>query len=276
MGQFFEEIPERLMPWVMKQHMFWVATAPLKEDGHVNVSPKGFEDSFHIVNSRKVWYEDLTGSGSETIAHLKENGRITVLFHAFEGPPRICRIFGTGTVYEFGSPEYNELLPPSSPNRKPGSRAIIMIDVYKVGTSCGYAVPFYEFKRHRTQLLEMSTRFQNLDRDAELALEDPSTEPSPPRPNKSLKWYWSTHNMQSLDGLPSIETAHESFRLFEPVTKVFKKDDISEKGAGNAVQDALRLPLVEGKVVVAFALGMIAATSYMKFLPYISSSLIRS
>ncbi|KAJ8515107.1 hypothetical protein ONZ45_g7417 [Pleurotus djamor] len=272
MGQFFEEIPEKLIPWVLKQHMFWVATAPLKADGHVNVSPKGLEDCFHVVHSRKVWYEDLTGSGSETIAHLKENGRITILFNAFEGPPRICRLFGTGTVYEFGSPEYDELLPPSS--RKPGSRAIIMIDVYKVGTSCGYAVPFYDFKSHRTRLLEGLTRYQNKDRDAELGL-DSSTASSPPRPAQGLKWYWTENNLHSLDGLPALETAHESLQLFEPVTKPFKKDDISEKSEGVAT-GSIRSPLIDGKVVVAFALGMIAATSYMKFLPKVSSSVFTS
>ncbi|KDQ23187.1 hypothetical protein PLEOSDRAFT_1024841, partial [Pleurotus ostreatus PC15] len=165
MGQFFEEIPENLITWILKQQMFWVSTAPLKSDGHVNVSPKGLEGSFHVVDSRRVWYEDLTGSGNETIAHLRENGRITILFNAFEGLPRIARLFGKGTVYEYGTPEYEELLPPSV--RKPGSRAVIMVDVYKVGTSCGYAVPYYDFKGHRSKLVDMSIPMQNLDRDAE-------------------------------------------------------------------------------------------------------------
>lgn len=103
---------------------------------------------FHIVNPRQVWYEDLTGSGEsesvveclswktrpgvETISHLRENGRITVLFNAFEGPPRIARLYGRGTVYEFGTPEYNSFIPAES--RKPGSRSVIVVDVYKVST----------------------------------------------------------------------------------------------------------------------------------------------
>jgi hypothetical protein len=125
MAKFFDEIPEFLVEWILKQKLFWVASAPLTSDGYVNVSPKGIEGSFHVVSPTQVWYEDLTGSGTsqvvpilpppvvqlsksivtnsdvwsgvETIAHLRENGRITVLFNAFEGPARIARIFGKGT-----------------------------------------------------------------------------------------------------------------------------------------------------------------------------------
>lgn len=116
MGQFYTEIPSFLIPWIKQQKMFWVATAPLSETGHVNVSPKGFNGTFHIVDQNKVWYEDMSGSGmttfscanlyirahligslgAETVAHLRENKRITVMFNAFEGPPRIVRLFGTG------------------------------------------------------------------------------------------------------------------------------------------------------------------------------------
>jgi Pyridoxamine 5'-phosphate oxidase len=179
MGQFFDAVPPSLIPWAEEQKVFWVATAPLAEDGHVNVSPKGcFEKTLNIVRdeesdedpkkrtSRAVWYEDLTGSGMcssarqnerlymsagvETIAHLRENGRITIMLTAFEGPPRIVRFFGTGKpfsalyrrasqqrllagkVFEFGTPEYDALLPPS--RRQPGSRAVIWVDVHKVGS----------------------------------------------------------------------------------------------------------------------------------------------
>lgn len=122
MGQFYEEIPTFLVSWIHEQKMFWVATAPLSETAHVNVSPKGFEGTFHIASPTKVWYEDMSGSGTytpllflfrrtsstdyrirragvETIAHLRENGRITILFTAFEGPPRIARLFGTGMAH---------------------------------------------------------------------------------------------------------------------------------------------------------------------------------
>jgi len=123
MGQFYDEIPQNHFEWIKKQKMFWVATAPLDAQGHVNVSPKGIADCFHVLNSKQVWYEDLTGSGVETISHVKENGRITIMFSAFEGPPRILRLFGVGTVHEYGSPEYNKFIPPTS--RKPGSRSVI-------------------------------------------------------------------------------------------------------------------------------------------------------
>ena len=98
MGQFFDSCPDNLFSWIRKQHIFFVATSPLSSTGHVNVSPKGAFDCFHLVDANKIWYEDLTGSGNETISHLRENGRITVMFVAFEGPPRIVRFFGTGEL----------------------------------------------------------------------------------------------------------------------------------------------------------------------------------
>ncbi|EPQ61268.1 hypothetical protein GLOTRDRAFT_14668, partial [Gloeophyllum trabeum ATCC 11539] len=165
MGKFYDEIPDHLIEWIKKQHMFTVATAPLSPTGHVNVSTKGVGGTFHVVDSRQVWYEDLTGSGDETIAHLKENGRITILFSAFEGPPTIARLFGTGTcVHEFGSPEYDLFI--SAVTRTPGSRAVIVIDVHKVGTSCGYGVPYYEFIGHRDTLLNNATIFEKRDLEA--------------------------------------------------------------------------------------------------------------
>ncbi|EEB93529.1 hypothetical protein MPER_07797 [Moniliophthora perniciosa FA553] len=162
MGQLLEEIPPFLIDWIKLQHIFWVSTAPLSADGHINLSGKGNDGGkFHIVNSRKVWYEDLTGSGCETISHLRENGRITIYFNAFEGPPRIARLFGKGTVYEFGTPEYNSIIPPEQ--RSPGSRAVIMVDVHKVGTSCGFAIPFFDFKSYRTKYDGTAIRFENSD-----------------------------------------------------------------------------------------------------------------
>jgi len=113
MGQFLDEIPTHLMEWLPKQQMFWVASAPLSADGHINVSPKGIEGTFRVVNSRRVWYEDLSGTGrsfnlsrgasylyiftgAETVSHIRENGRVTILFHAFDGPARIVRLYGKG------------------------------------------------------------------------------------------------------------------------------------------------------------------------------------
>lgn len=131
MGHSVDEIPNYVMEWIPKQHVFWVASAPLTADGHVNISPKGIDGTFHVVNSRQVWYEDLSGSGAfstiqlcyktcilrcipilgaETISHIRENGRITILFNAFDGPPRIIRLYGKGNIEPvlhflcFGSP----------------------------------------------------------------------------------------------------------------------------------------------------------------------------
>ncbi|KAJ2971623.1 hypothetical protein NUW54_g12463 [Trametes sanguinea] len=89
MGKFYESIPDFLITWLEKQEVFWVATAPLSPEGHVNISPKGIRGSFRVGSPNRVWYQDLTGSGAETIAHIRENGRITLCFNAFEGPPRI-------------------------------------------------------------------------------------------------------------------------------------------------------------------------------------------
>ena len=115
MGQFLEELPQYLIEWILKQRMFWVASAPLSPDGHVNLSPKAIEGTFHVANPRRVWYEDLSGSGihffgqccsfangtpqgAETVSHIRENGRVTILFHAFEGPARIVRLYGKGLL----------------------------------------------------------------------------------------------------------------------------------------------------------------------------------
>ncbi|KAF8154781.1 hypothetical protein B0H34DRAFT_676494 [Crassisporium funariophilum] len=236
MGQFVQEIPEHLIEWILKQEMFWVASAPLSADGHVNISPKGVEGTFHVVNSRRVWYEDLSGTGAETVAHIRENGRITILFQAFEGPARIVRLYGKGFFYEIGTPEYEALLPTSQ--RQPGSRAVIGLDIHKVGTTCGYAVPYYKFISHRTQLNDWAAKKESSDRESDslsvalapLALAPlPSQAPTNERkaPNEmqhppdthtldapgaiasktnpnGMRHWWELHNIRSLDGLPAF------------------------------------------------------------------------
>ncbi|KAF9450839.1 hypothetical protein P691DRAFT_638289, partial [Macrolepiota fuliginosa MF-IS2] len=202
MGKLHPEIPAHTLTWLDAQHIFWVATAPLSGSGHVNLSPKCTEGTFHIVNQSQVWYEDLTGSGVETISHLREpgNGRISVLFHAFEGPPQIVRIYGKGTVYEYGTKEYDTFLSSvSQPLRKPGSRAIILINVLQVMTTCGYAVPFYEFKSYRTKLHEWAERYESHDQkpnDHLNSLKD--------LPKAGMKSWWYTRNAHSIDGLPGL------------------------------------------------------------------------
>ncbi|KAF9043003.1 hypothetical protein BJ165DRAFT_1331510, partial [Panaeolus papilionaceus] len=211
MGHFIPELPEYLIEWILKQQMFWVATCPLSEDGHVNISPKGVQGTFHVVNSRRVWYEDLSGTGAETVAHIRENGRITILFHAFEGPARIVRLYGKGFFHEIGSPEYEALLPPNK--RIPGSRAIIGLDIFKVATTCGYAVPYYNFVGHRSQLVDWAAKKELADIDdtasssssptaekTSQTAEDPTSPPS--YDVKGMKYWWVTRNLRSIDGLP--------------------------------------------------------------------------
>ncbi|KAF9052367.1 hypothetical protein BDZ89DRAFT_884487, partial [Hymenopellis radicata] len=127
-----------------------VVAAPLDPGGRVNLASKGLNDTFH---AQTVWYEDITGSGIETTAHLRENGRITILFNAFEGPPCIVRLLRKVRPYSMliVAPnshyyEYNSYIAPDT--RLPGFRAAIKVDVHKVGTSCGYSVPFFEFSSH--------------------------------------------------------------------------------------------------------------------------------
>src|SRR5258708_16985973 len=136
MAKVYDSINDDLKDFIGEQHVFFVATAPLDGAGHINLSPKGL-DCFRILSPRQVAYLDLTGSGNETSAHLHENGRITFMFCAFDGPPNILRLYGTGRTILAGSPEWADL------NHHfptiPGARQIIITDITLVQTSCGYA-----------------------------------------------------------------------------------------------------------------------------------------
>ncbi|KAJ6480149.1 hypothetical protein C8R45DRAFT_1004770 [Mycena sanguinolenta] len=251
MVQYFDEISPSLRKWIEQQQVFWVATAPLTGDGHVNVSPKGGEGMFHIVNSRTVWYEDLTGSGVETVSHLRENGRITVLFNAFEGPPRIVRLYGRGTAYEFGTPEFNHYISPES--RKPGTRAVIVVDVHKVGTSCGYAVPFFDFKSHRTRLLTWAVKKEEAD-----ATVDRNTSGLV----DGLKRYWNTKNIKSLDGLTGLD--------FAPYTsETFSVKNITYKADNESTQHRNRFSSLSGpggvNLLVGFSVGVLVASIFSRY-----------
>ncbi|KAH7890223.1 hypothetical protein F5I97DRAFT_1933628 [Phlebopus sp. FC_14] len=254
MAIFYDEIPEHVLEWLAKQHMFWVATAAL--NGHVNVSPKATVNCFHVAGKNKVWYEDLTGSGIETISHMREpgNGRITLLFHAFEGAPRILRMWGTGTVHEFGTPEYDQLIPPEK--RRAGSRAAIVIDVHKVGTSCGYGIPQYQFLAYRSQLERWCDALEQFDR--------PSSD-SDPNP-RGIKSWWTKENTTSFDGLPGLQYAHQApatptnaFDRHAPRPKMVvggDKTTSSSSSSGSAIG--------YGKLVGAFALGVGVTVAYVR------------
>ena len=180
MGKPLEGIDADLARWIAAQHVFFVGTAPLAADGHVNVSPKGGV-AFRILGPLEVAYQDYTGSGAETAAHLRENGRIVVMFCAFDGPPKIVRLHGHGTVItpdHARFAEFSALFPAN-----PGTRAFIHIAVERVSDSCGYSVPLFDFQGQR----------DTLDRWAETK--------GPER----LVEYRATRNRRSIDGLPAFD-----------------------------------------------------------------------
>lgn len=149
MGKLYDTLNADLQEWMARQKVFFVATAPLGSGGHVNCSPKG-GDSFRVLGESEVAYLDLTGSGIETIAHLQENGRILIMFCAFEGAPRIVRLHGRGEVVYPDQPEYAEL-GLKFPARA-GARAIIRVKVSRISDSCGFGVPLLDFVGHRDTL----------------------------------------------------------------------------------------------------------------------------
>jgi hypothetical protein len=179
MGRQHEEITPELGDWLGAQKLFMVATAPLAGDGLVNCSPKGM-DTFRILGPRTVAYLDLTGSGVETIAHLRENGRIVFLFMALDGPPRIVRLHGTGEVLAADSPEF-----PGLAGRfpdYPGARAVIRARLVRISDSCGFAVPRLAFVGERDTLVRWAQA----------------------KGPEGLEDYRARNNARSLDGLPGI------------------------------------------------------------------------
>jgi hypothetical protein len=181
MGKVYDGITPELADWLNQQRIFFVATAPLAVDGLVNCSPKGM-DTFRILGLREVAYLDLTGSGIETVAHLRENGRIVFMFCAFAGPPKIVRLHGTGEVVTTGSPDYQKLqaIFPDYLSR----RAIVRVRLLRVSDSCGFGVPRYDYAGQRDTLVRWA--------------ESKGTD--------GLKQYRQEKNTHSLDGLPGLET----------------------------------------------------------------------
>ncbi|MEM6258104.1 MAG: pyridoxamine 5'-phosphate oxidase family protein [Planctomycetota bacterium] len=175
-------LSDRDRAFIAKQRMFFVATAPLSGHGLVNLSPKGLDGTFTIIDDRTVAYLDLTGSGIETLAHLRENGRICIMFNAYEGPPNILRIQGKGQAIEPGQPGFDELA--SRFPDLPGVRSIIKVTADRVADSCGFGVPFYEYKGQRDELTDWAQK---------------------KRPDGVTR-YQQAKNRKSLDGLPGLET----------------------------------------------------------------------
>ena len=146
MAKFSDSILDQHREFIEKQKMFFVSSAPLSADGHINLSPKGI-DSFRILSPNQVAYMDIVGSGNETSAHVLENGRITIMFCAFDGPPNILRIYGAGRTVLPSDTEWAELA--EHFKLQLSTRQIILVDVHKVQTSCGFSVPLYEYMGER-------------------------------------------------------------------------------------------------------------------------------
>ena len=178
MAKFYDTITPQIQAFIGAQHLFFVASAPLSDSGHVNLSPKG-HDSFRILSDTQVAYMDLTGSGNETSAHITENGRITIMFCAFEGAPNIVRLFGKGHTVLPSDAEWAGLVQHFTPEL--GTRQIIVVDVHMAQTSCGFAVPFMDYVGER----------DTLDRWAETKGED------------GLLEYRREKNSLSIDKLPT-------------------------------------------------------------------------
>jgi hypothetical protein len=182
MGKVFDGLDDDLRGFIARQHVFFVGTAPLAADGHVNVSPKGL-DTFRVLGPATVAYLDLTGSGVETVAHLRENGRLTVLFCAFEGRPRILRLYGRGRAVEptdAGWADVSADFP-----AMPGVRSVVLLDVDRIADSCGYGVPRFEFAGDRPQLAEWADK----------------------KGAEGVRHYQARKNRTSIDGLPGLPSA---------------------------------------------------------------------
>src|SRR5215218_10172888 len=155
MGKTMPALDATLISFIERQHMFFVASAPDGPEGHVNLSPKGY-DTFRVISPERVAYLDLTGSGAETIAHVRQNGRITLLFCALEGKPQLVRLYGRGRVLVAGDEGFDELVAGCPPQR--GLRSAIVVDIEGVSTSCGYSVPRFTYVEERPTLDEWCER----------------------------------------------------------------------------------------------------------------------
>jgi Pyridoxamine 5'-phosphate oxidase len=204
MGKLYPELDERLREFIARQPVFFVATAPCLtndgEGGHVNVSPKGYRDTFVVLGPRSVAYLDLTGSGAETIAHLRQNGQVTIMFCSFEHETKILRLYGSGSVVLPGDTRWAELAAHFPRTARPvdegvaagnegvaagNERSIIVVEIDRIADSCGYAVPVMELKTERDVLDRWAYKKSAAELDA----------------------YRAERNAVSIDGLPALELA---------------------------------------------------------------------
>jgi hypothetical protein len=190
MARVYDELSDAQREWIAAQALFFVGTAPLAADGHLNLSPKGPIGSLAVLGPREVAYLDVIGSGAETIAHLRENGRIVVMLCAFSGPPRILRLHGTGTVVLPGDAAYDELLARGAfadPSRPEARRAIVRVEVERIADACGYGVPLMDHVGEREHAAKWA--------DKKLAVGGTG----------ALDAYMEEKNLRSIDGLPALD-----------------------------------------------------------------------
>jgi hypothetical protein len=190
MGKVFDCIDERLEQWIARQALFFVGTAPLEESGHVNVSPKGPIETLRVLGPTTVAYLDFIGSGAETIAHLRENGRIVVMLCAFEGPPRILRLHGRGSVVAAGDAGFEELMARGefeAPQVPEARRAIVVVEVERVADSCGYGVPLMSYEGRRPHMDAWAAKKMRVGG------------------HEALVDYQREQNAESIDGLPAVD-----------------------------------------------------------------------
>ncbi len=178
MAKTHPHITDEIRDFITRQHLFFVASAPLGGDGHVNVSPKGL-DCFRVLSPLRVAYLDVIGSGNETSAHLRENGRITFMFCAFDGPPNIVRLYGHGRVVLRGDAEWDALA--ALVQLPPAARQFVVADLTRVQTSCGFGVPLYDLVGHRDHMEAWAEK----------------------KGPEGLAAYQDAHNGVSVDGLPT-------------------------------------------------------------------------
>ena len=194
MGKTYDAIEAEVREWMAEQHMFFVATAPRSEEGMINLSPKG-HDTLRILDDHTLAFLDYGGSGIETIAHLRENGRIVIMMCAFAGPPKIFRFHGSGDVITPREPEF-EKLSEAFDRSELGIRAIIRVNVSRISDSCGFGVPLYEYQEQRSTSPNY-IRTRGADR---------------------IRAYQEQNNLESLDGLPGI-TVDEAHAYAPPIDK---------------------------------------------------------
>lgn len=178
MGKFHDSIKPDHRAFIEKQHVFFVGTAPLSADGHVNLSPKGL-DCFRVLSDNRVAYMDLISSGNETSAHTLENGRITLMFCSFSGPPLILRLYGKGFAALPGTETWEQYAPHFT--IYPSTRQLIVADIDLVQASCGFSVPLYDYAGERTIHFDWAEK----------------------KGEAGLKEYVQEKNLNSLDGLPT-------------------------------------------------------------------------